>query len=242
MKDFVVDAHSHTIASGHAYGTIREMALGAKENGIKLLGITEHGQGIPATCPDIYMRNLKATAPEVLFGVEMLYGIEANIMNDGTINTDEKVLKTLDYAIAGIHMLCYKDEGIEKNTDNVISAMKNPKVYFISHPDDDHTPLNYERLVAAAKQYHVALEVNSSSFRKQHSRLNCVENYRKMCALCKDMGVYIVVNSDAHDPNYVGHQKEAREFLEEISFPEELILNNDVDKFKEFINFNKETL
>ena len=40
--------------------------------------------------------------------------------------------------------------------------MKEPKVYFVSHPDDAHTPLDYERLVQAAKKYHVALEVNNS--------------------------------------------------------------------------------
>ena len=53
---------------------------------------------------------------------------------------------------------CYENEGKQRNTDNLIACMKNPKVYFVSHPDDDHTPLDYERLVKAAKKYHVALE------------------------------------------------------------------------------------
>jgi putative hydrolase len=44
---------------GHAYGTIREMAKAASEKGIELLGISEHGPGIPGTCAPVYFWNLK---------------------------------------------------------------------------------------------------------------------------------------------------------------------------------------
>ena len=40
--EYILDLHTHTIASGHAYSTIREMAQAASEKGLKLLGITEH--------------------------------------------------------------------------------------------------------------------------------------------------------------------------------------------------------
>lgn len=46
----------HTIASGHAYGTIREMAAAAKERGLQLIGITEHAPGIPGTTDIFYYR------------------------------------------------------------------------------------------------------------------------------------------------------------------------------------------
>ena len=35
MKD-ILDMHTHTIASGHAYNTIREMALAAKAKGLEI--------------------------------------------------------------------------------------------------------------------------------------------------------------------------------------------------------------
>lgn len=47
---YVLDAHTHTIASGHAYSTIREMAKAASEKGLELLGITEHSMKMPGTC------------------------------------------------------------------------------------------------------------------------------------------------------------------------------------------------
>lgn len=40
--DIVVDSHTHTIASGHAYSTILENALAAKNKGLKLLCTTDH--------------------------------------------------------------------------------------------------------------------------------------------------------------------------------------------------------
>ena len=177
VSELRLDIHTHTIASGHAYGTIREMAQGAAERGLELLGISEHAPGIPGTCEPVYFSNLRV-APRELYGVEILYGCEINVLNDGTLSLD-KYIEKLDYAIVGIHGLCYQDAGMEKNTDNVVSCMRHPKVFFVSHPDDDHTPLDYEQLVIGAKENHVALEVNNSSLLKQEKRLNCVENYGK---------------------------------------------------------------
>jgi len=49
-----LDVHTHTIASGHAFSTLQEMAQAAAAKGLKLLGITEHSSGIPGTCDPIY--------------------------------------------------------------------------------------------------------------------------------------------------------------------------------------------
>ena len=54
---FILDMHTHTLASGHAYGTIREMAQAAAENGLKLLGISEHAPGMPGTVDPFYYCN-----------------------------------------------------------------------------------------------------------------------------------------------------------------------------------------
>lgn len=88
-----------------------------------------------------------------------------------------------------------------------------------------------------AKQYHVALEVNNSSLLKKNKRLNCVENYKKMLTLCSQYRVPIIINSDAHDPSYVGDFSEAYKLLEELNFDEELILNTSIEKFKAFIGY-----
>jgi len=234
MRPLIADLHTHTIASGHAYGTIREMASAAGESGLKLLGFSEHAPGIPGTTHPFYYRNLRVI-PRCLSGVEILHGCEINVLPGGKLSLEQEYIDFLDYAIAGIHRQCYEDEGRERNTRNIIRCMENKKVRFISHPDDDHTPLDYEMLVAAARARRVALEVNNSSFAKPDQRLNCVRNYRTMLALCMEYRVPVIVSSDAHDPSQVGRFDQALRLLEELGFDEELILNNDLQKIKGFI-------
>lgn len=234
MKRLIADIHMHTLASGHAYGTIREMAAAAKEQQLQLIGISEHAPGIPGTVDPFYYGNLRVI-PRVIDGVEILHGCEINVLNGGRLSLEQKYIDQLDYAIVGIHGLCYQNEGTDGNTTNLIECMKNPKVKLVSHPDDDHTPLDYPRLVQAALQYHVALEVNNSSLVKKDQRLNCYQNYRTMLALCQQYRVPIVVDSDAHDPSWVGRQDLACALLESVGFDEELVLNADLAHLKSFL-------
>lgn len=234
MKPIIADLHTHSVMSGHAFGTVRELAAEAAARNLQILGVTEHGPGIPGTCNPIYFRNI-VDAPRNLHGVEMLYGSETNVLNSGKVDLDEKHLRCLDYAIAGIHGLCYEDVGIVRNTDNVISCMEHPKVRFISHPDADNYPLDYEALVQGAKERNCALELNNSSLRKPWLRPGCVENYEKMLPLCMEYGVSVIVNTDAHDPSQVGDFTLAMALLERLEFDENLILNNDPEKLKAFL-------
>ncbi|MBQ9299930.1 MAG: phosphatase [Clostridia bacterium] len=234
MNRIIADIHTHTIASGHAYGTIREMAQAAAEKGLSILGLTEHAPGIPGTVDPFYYMNLQVI-PRTLYGVHILHGCEINVLNDGTLSLEEGFIQKLDYAIAGIHGLCYQDEGREKNAQNIASCMKHPKVKLISHPDDDHTPLDYDILVRAAHETGTALEVNNSSLVKKDQRLNCYENYRQMLALCGQYGVPIVVSSDAHDPSWVGRFDLAEALLESVAFPESLVLNTNPQRLLEFL-------
>ena len=50
MRQVLIDAHTHTVASGHGYSTIQEMARAAADKGLQVLGITEHGPSIQGTC------------------------------------------------------------------------------------------------------------------------------------------------------------------------------------------------
>ena len=234
VEDLKADIHMHTLVSGHAYGTIREMAFEACQKSLELIGISEHAPGIPGTVNPFYYGNLKVI-PNKLYGVQVIFGCEINVLNDGSLSLEQGYIDKLDYAIVGIHQQCYKNVGKEENTLNLIQCMKNEKVHFVSHPDDDHTPLDYELLVKAAKQYKVALEVNNSSLVKKDRRLNCYQNYETMLSLCQQYEVPIIVSSDAHDPSWVGEFTLAVELINSINFDENLVLNKDVEKLKAFI-------
>ena len=235
MLKLIADLHTHTLASGHAYGTIRENAQAAAESGLRILGITEHGPGIPGTCDPIYFNNL-GCVPKVLSGVRILHGSEINVLDGGQLSLPDRNIAHLDYAAAGIHLQCYTDQGAAANTKNVIGCMtRNRKLRFITHPDDSRTPLDYEELCRGARDYGVALEVNNSSLVEPVFRVNSRENYRQMLECCEKYRVPVIVNSDAHDPSAVGRVNLALAMLEAYGFDERLILNADEERLLSFL-------
>lgn len=238
MKD-VLDAHTHTLSSGHAYNTIWEMARGAADAGLELLGITDHGPEMPGSCHEFHFSNLKAV-PRELFGIRVLFGIELNILDyDGTVDLRPEYLKEMDLAIASLHLPCIKPGNAEQNTMAYLNAMKNPYINIIGHPDDGRYPIDYEKLVPAAKEYGVLLEVNNSSLNPKGFRKNTISNDRKMLELCKQYEVPVIMGSDAHVVTDIGRHQRAKDLMEELSFPEKLVVNRSVDAMMKYINYGK---
>ena len=69
----LLDVHTHTIMSGHAFSTIQEMVTAAAQKGLQVLGITEHGPSIPGACDPIYFRNIHVI-PRKWNGIRLLIG------------------------------------------------------------------------------------------------------------------------------------------------------------------------
>lgn len=233
-----LDVHTHTIASGHAYATITEMARAAADKGLKILGITEHAKGIPGTCDNFYFVNL-GILPREMFGIEVLFGSEINIIDyEGHLSIEQKFIDCLDIRIAGIHRFCYRWGNTEQNTSAVLGAIKNPEIDIISHPDDDRSPLDYDVLVPAAKKYNTLLEINNNSM-KSKSRKNVFQNSCRILELCKQHRCPIIMGSDAHYINSVGDFELTQKALYQTQFPEELVMNYDAAKFKAFLAQNQ---
>lgn len=238
--NYSLDTHTHTIASGHAYSTVNEMIASAKEKGLLLLAITEHAPSMPGTCHEYYFHNYRVFKNKE-FGIELLLGSELNIRDfDGTVDLDEKTLSSLDLCIASLHLPCFTPGTADENTNAYIGAMKNPYVHIIGHPDDGRIPVNYERLVTAAKDYHIALELNNSSLNPLSFRPNARENDLTYLLLCKELQVPICLGSDAHICQDVGNFSFASSLLDEIDFPNDLVLNTSTERFKSYLKERKQ--
>ena len=92
--------------------------------------------------------------------------------------------------------------------------------------------MDYEALVKKAKEEDILLEVNNASLQTAYFRLNTKDNAKTMLKLCKELGVPVSVGSDAHYADTVGRFDGARQILKEVDFPEELVANTSVEKFK----------
>lgn len=235
-----IDTHTHTLASGHAYNTINEMAKTAADKGLKGLAITEHAPQMPGTCHLFYFQNLRVV-PRERYGIELLLGTELNIMNeDGEVDLSEETLKTLDIAIASMHTPCFKGERtVEKVTAAYEKVMEHRYVDIIGHPDDGRFPVDMERLVSQAKKTGTLLEVNNSSLRPDGFRENTKENCLRMLKECKKQGAMIVLGSDSHVDVDIAEYPYAEEVLKKADFPEELIANLSLEKLKASLKHNK---
>lgn len=233
--NFQLDCHTHTIASGHAYSTMNEMILSAKDKGLKLLGITEHAPMMPGTCSYIYFQNIKVI-PRNQYGVMLRLGAELNILDyDGSVDLADRDIDGLDYTIASIHNIIYEVGTVAQNTRAYVKAIENPRINIIGHPDDSRVPVDFDEIVSAAKANHTLLELNNNSLNPESFRVKARDNDLIMLQKCMENKVDIIVNSDAHIIYDVGRADFAMDLLSEINFPEELIVNNSVEHFLQYI-------
>ena len=219
-----IDTHAHTLVSGHAYNTMREMVQMAAEKGLKGLALTEHAPKMPGSTNLYYFENL-GVVPRKMYGIDVLLG---------------SVLRKLDIAIASIHTLCFEDEWKkEPVTEAYLNAMENPWIDIIGHPDDGRFPVDYPTIVKKAKETGTLLELNNSSLRPGGFRQNTKENAIEMLRCCKELGAKIVLGSDAHVDAFIADCTWSEPVLREVDFPEELIVNTSIVKLKEALKRNK---
>ncbi len=231
---FILDLHNHTIASGHAYSTVQEIAQQSKEKGLKMIGITDHGPLMPGVLSSSFTGNL-IILPEYIYGVEVLRGVEANILDqDGKLDVPERRLRRLDIVLAGLHDVVVEPWDIKGNTRAILNAMENDLVDIISHPGNPIFPIDKEAIVLQAKKTNTLLEVNDGSFRGQ-SRLGSYENCYEILRFCIKHEVPIIVGSDSHISFDVGHFDNAIKLLKDINMPEELIMNFSTEKVRDYL-------
>lgn len=227
----IIDIHNHTIASGHAFSTVQEMAHAAAEKGIEYLGITDHGPAVPGTCDPVYFRNYPCV-PREMYGVKLLMGCEVNILNaKGEIDIDDFHFRFMDICIAGIHRQCWTASMKHENTDGVLRVMHNPCVNVIAHPGDGTANLDFEPLVKTSRDTGTLLEINSASLKPYRKKTSAKSNNLEILRLCKKYDVPVILSADAHISFDIANYVYALPLLEEADFPEELVLNDKPEAF-----------
>ena len=234
-----LDTHTHTLASGHAYNTIREMIEAAAAKGLKLLALTEHAPAMPGSCGDYYFYNLKIL-PRFQKGIEVMFGVELNVMDyEGHVDLPQHYIQCTDLRIASLHPPCLRPGIKEENTAAMMGIIHNPYVNILGHPDDGRYAMDYEAVISEAKKYDKIVELNNNSMSPLNSRTNARENDKIILDLCKKYEVPVVMGSDAHADFMIGDFTRALELVEEVGFPKELLLNDSVEKFKRFIHIQR---
>ncbi|WP_034915553.1 MULTISPECIES: phosphatase [Erwinia] len=220
---YPVDLHMHTVASTHAYSTLRDYVLQAQTCGIRLLAITDHGPDM-ADAPHYWHFVNMRVWPRVVDGIGVLRGIEANIKNiDGEIDCTGPMMDAVDIVVAGFHEPVFPPRDKATHTEAMIAAMASGNVHIISHPGNPKFPVDILAIAEAAARYDVALELNNSSF--THSRPGSEPNCRAIAKAVRDAGGRIAFGSDSHTAFTLGNFEHCLRIAKEVDFPEDRILN-----------------
>lgn len=231
------DLHVHTIASGHAYSTITEIAAEAARRGLRLVGMTDHGPALPGG-PHPYHFMALRFVPPFLCGVRILRGIEANILDNNQLDLHDDQLSQLDLVLAGFHPGCgYTGRSEQENTRTLMAVMEKPQVNIICHPGNPDFPLDYRSIARHAAATGTALEINNSSFGA--SRIGSTENCRRLARYCAEFGTLVAIGSDAHIAAGVGEFHQALEEAAQAGIQEAQIVNLTMNSTLAFLGLSQ---
>lgn len=235
----LVDTHTHTLLSGHAYSTLVENAKYASEIGMEGLVNTDHGPAVPGACPE-YILSVQRIIPEELCGVRIYHGVEANITDyAGSIDIQRRYLKMTDFVIASMHDITIDPGSREENLSGYEGALENPYVDLIGHPGTPKYDIDREAFVKAVKRGNKLVEVNNHSFL---FRKGSAENCGEIVRLCIKHDVRVCVSSDAHFCMSVGGFEYALKILADNDFPPELVVNRTRETMDAYLKERQERL
>ncbi len=237
--DYKIDLHVHSNTNPHAFSTIEENVTYAAERGMEVIAITNHGPALLDTPHWWQLLNIRIL-PKVIKGVRVLKGVETNIVGEnGEFDINQTIYQNLDIILCGFHGTkeYHKYQPIEKNTRAAVNMIKTQKIDILVHPGNKEFPIDFEAVVKAAKENNVALEINNSSL--GGTRAGSYERCSEIARLAKQYGCYITVNTDSHYCCLIGHTDLARKIVEEVGYPEELIINSSEERLEKFLEMRR---
>ncbi len=208
-KDIRGDLHAHTHYSDGT-NTVEEMALKAIERGYQYLAITDHSKAV-GIAHGLDEKRIRGQLEEIdrvnqrleQRGIEfaLLKGTEVDIRADGTLDHSPEVLGELDCVVAAIHSRF--DMPQAQMTERIIRALSTGLVHILAHPTGrligirEPYHVDMEAIMDCAKQYGVALELNSYP-----ERLDLNDSHLR---LAKDKGVLVSIGTDSHSVYHLEH-------------------------------------
>jgi putative hydrolase len=235
----VVDTHTHTISSGHAYSTIQENAREASANGIRMFNMSDHGPSMKGA-PFLYHFGNLDVIPQTLYGVRIIKGVELNITGyNGEVDLPERYIRSLELCLASFHDICIEPSTVENHTNAAVAILENPYIDVFAHPGNPQFQIDIEKVVRTAKDCNKLIELNNHSF---VVRKGSMENCREIALMCKRYGVRITTGSDAHISFNIGRFDNVMKLLEEVEMPEELVVTTSVEKMEGYLEERKKRI
>ncbi|HEX4591216.1 MAG TPA: DNA polymerase/3'-5' exonuclease PolX, partial [Gemmataceae bacterium] len=198
VKDIRGIFHNHTTASDGG-ATLEEMVEAAQALGLQYLGIADHSQSLTVArglTPDRVRQQHEAIdrLNDSLDGFRVFKGTECDILADGALDFDDRLLETFDYVVASVHSLF--NQSREEMTARIVKAVRHPLVTMLGHATGrlllqrDGYQVDLEAVLRAAAEAGTMVEINAQPKRLDIDWVHCKR--------AKALGVILVINPDAH--------------------------------------------
>ncbi|HVO09079.1 MAG TPA: DNA polymerase/3'-5' exonuclease PolX [Burkholderiaceae bacterium] len=198
LGDLRGDLHAHTDWSDGT-ASLEAMALAARARGLGYLAISDHSRRLTVAhgLDPVRLTQQRAEIARLnrsLSGIELLSGIEVDILADGSLDLPDAALARLDIVVAAVHSQFNLPRA--RQTERILAALENPHVRVLAHPlgrlIDERDPYDVDMLaiVRRCKARGVALELNAHP-----QRLDLTDIH---CRMAKDEGALVAIDSDAH--------------------------------------------
>lgn len=198
LTDIKGDLHMHTAWSDGAF-SIEEMIEACRARGYEYMAITDHSYYLKVanglSAERLLRQNEEIKEWNAKFtDIEILSGIEMDILPDGTLDYEDDVLKQLDFVIASIHSSFSQPQ--EQIMERLKTALYNPYVKLIAHPTGriigrrDGYSVDMEELIRLAAETNTALELNANPHRLDLSAVHL--------KMAQEAGAKLMINTDAH--------------------------------------------
>lgn len=207
LDDIRGDLHCHTRATdGH--NSLEEMATAARSKGYEYLAITDHSRHL-TVAHGLDGKRLLSEIKRIdrlndkLDDIVILKGIEVDILEDGTLDMPDDILRQLDLVAGAVHYRFNLTR--RKQTKRIIRAMDNPYFNILAHPttrlinEREACEVDMEKVISAAKERGCFLEVNA-----QPVRLDLTDSH---CKLAKETGLKVAISTDAHSTGNLDHMR-----------------------------------
>ena len=205
-RDIRGDLHTHS-AWSDGRNTTADMVSAAKQLGYDYVAITDHSESAWSSRKlaraDVPRQRKEIEALRgTVTGIEILHGIEVDIMPDGSLDFDDDLLCGFDIVLASLH-----DSGGHNGrrlTDRYLQTMDNSLVNIITHPANrspGQSPgyaLDFDRLLAAAVATGTALEIDGAP-----GHLDLDGDLARQAVAA---GVTLVIDSDCHQIESLARQ------------------------------------
>ncbi|MDR0886557.1 MAG: PHP domain-containing protein [Clostridiales Family XIII bacterium] len=237
--NIIADLHTHTIASEHAYSTINENAQAAYDAGLTYLATTDHS-ALPTGGASLYFFSNLTNIPRTLYGVKILRGIEANIINDrGMVDLHPRYMKSIDWVVASFHDFAFPPPVFEYDlekakdiiTDALLGVIRDPRVHVIGHVGDKRYPFHVDTVMKAISKSGKLVEINANSV---NSRPGSEESCFEIASACIAYDVGMTVSSDAHHSSRIGEFSHSIDILERVGAKESHVVNSSVERLEEW--------